>query len=66
MSCIEAKNFEVELFDAEPSMFTCLIFINTDLYEEEVDNMQVDQTASADTLMVLLTLLSQAEIFFPG
>ena len=28
--------------------------------------MQVDQTASADNLMVLLTLLSQAEVFFPG
>ena len=39
---------------------------NLDLNEEEVDNMQEDQTASADTLMVLLTLLSQAEVFFPG
>ena len=28
--------------------------------------MPEDQTASADTLMVLLTLLSQAEVFFPG
>ena len=39
---------------------------NLDLNEEEVDNMPEDQTASADTLMVLLTLLCQAEIFFPG
>mgnify|MGYP006233114839 CR=1 FL=1 len=38
---------------------------NLDLNEEEVDNMPEDQTASADTLMVL-TLLSQAEVFFPG
>ena len=28
--------------------------------------MQVDQTASADNLMVSLTLLSQAEVFFPA
>ena len=28
--------------------------------------MLEDQTASADTLMVLLTLFSQAEVFFPG
>ena len=39
---------------------------NLDLNEEEVDNMLEDQTASADTLMVLLTLFSQAEVFFPG
>ena len=39
---------------------------NLDLNEEEVDNMPEDQTASAETLMVLLTLLSQAEVFFPG
>ena len=32
--------------------------INLNLY----DKMQVDQTASADTLMVLLTLLSLAEV----
>ena len=41
----------------------------TDLVLDEVkeeENMQVDQTASADTLMVLLTLLSQAEVFSQG
>ena len=56
---------EVELFHVKPILFL-LDTINLNLYEEEVYNMQVDQTASADNLMVLLTLLSQAEVFFPG
>ena len=55
----ETKEHEVELSEAK--LCLCLMFLN-----KKVDNMQVDQTASADTLMVLLTLLSQAEVFFQG
>ena len=58
---------EVEMFHPKLSLSVSLLdTINLNLYEEEVYNMQVDQTASADNLMVLLTLLSQAEVFFPG
>ena len=58
---------EVEMLHPKLSLSVSLLdTINLNLYEEEVDNMQVDQTASADNLMVLLTLLSQAEVFFPG
>ena len=62
------KSFmDVELLCHKLSLSVSLFdTTNLDLNEEEVDNMPEDQTASADTLMVLLTLLSQAEIFFPG
>ena len=46
---------EVELLHSKISMSVSLInTINLNLCEEEVDKMQVDQTALADTLMVLL------------
>jgi len=58
---------EVELLRSKLTLSVSLLdTVNLNLYEEEVDKMQVDQTASADTLMVLLTLLSQAEVFSPG
>ena len=56
---LESEDGEVELLDAESSLF----LPNTakpDLDQEE--DMQEDQTASADTPMVILTLLSQAEV----
>ena len=50
---------EVEPLHSQPILPVLLLdTTNLDLDEEELDNMQVDQTASADTLMVLLTLLS--------
>ena len=56
---------EVELLRSKLTLSVSLLdTVNLNLYEEEVDKMQVDQTASADTLMVLLTLLSQAEVLF--
>ena len=62
------KSFmDVELLCHKLSLSVSLFdTTNLDLNEEEVDNMPEDQTASADTLMVLLTLLSQAEVFFKG
>ena len=58
---------DVELLHHKLSLSVSLLdTTNLDLNEEEVDNMPEDQTASADTLMVLLTLLSLAEVFFPG
>ena len=58
---------DVELLHHKLSLSVSLLdTTNLDLNEEEVDNMPEDQTASADTLMVLLTLLSQAEVFFPS
>ena len=52
----------------KPSLLVFLLLdtTNLDLDEVKKDNMQVDQTASADTLTVLLTLLSQAEVFSQG
>ena len=50
---------DVELLHHKLSLSVSLLdTTNLDLNEEEVDNMPEDQTASADTLMVLLTLLS--------
>ena len=58
---------DVELLHHKLSLSVSLLdTTNLDLNEEEVDNMPEDQTASADTLMVLLNLLSQAEVFFPA
>ena len=58
---------DVELLHHKLSLSVSLLdTTNLDLNEEEVDDMLEDQTASADTLMVLLTLFSQAEVFFPG
>ena len=58
---------EVEPLHSQPILPVLLLdTTNLDLDEEELDNMQVDQTASADNLTVLLTLLSQAEVYFPG
>ena len=58
---------EVEPLHSQPILPVLLLdTTNLDLDEEELDNMQVDQTTSADNLMVLLTLLSQAEVYFPG
>merc|ERR1719369_1101234 len=63
---LESEDCEVELLYPKLSLFVLLPnTTNRDLDEVE-DNMQVDQTASADTLMVLLTLLSQAEVYFLG
>ena len=66
MNTTAYNKFCMEKEMLHPLSVSLLDTINLNLYEEEVDNMQVDQTASADNLMVLLTLLSQAEVFFPG
>ena len=58
---------EVEPLHSQPILPVLLLdTTNLDLDEVKEENMQVDQTASADTLTVLLTLLSQAEVFSQG
>merc|ERR1719233_2761413 len=56
---LKSDDGEVELLHPKPSLLVFLLLdtTNLDLYEEEVDNMPEDQTASADTFMVLFTLL---------
>ena len=64
---LEVGDCEVELLHPKYSLLVFLVDItNLDLDEVKEDNMQVDQTASADNLMVLLTLFRQAEVYFPG
>ena len=64
---LKSEDCEVDLLHPKPSLLVLLPdTTNLDLDEVKKDNMQVDQTASADNLMVLLTLLSQAEVYFPG
>ena len=53
---LEVGDCEVELLQPKPSLVVCLLdTINLDL-----DVQEENETASADTPMVLLTLLSQA------
>ena len=70
MNTAAYNKFCTEVWLLHPKLILSVSLLDTtdlDLDEvKEEENMQVDQTASADTLMVLLTLLSQAEIFFPG
>ena len=64
---LEVGDCEVQLLHPKYSLLVFLLdATNLDLDEVKEENMQVDQTTSADNLMVLLTLLSQAEVFFPG
>ena len=60
-SLMKAELMEVELLDAEPSLF--LLYLDE---KENVQDVLEDQTASADNLTVLMTLLSQAEVNFQG
>ena len=58
---LESEDNEVELVYPKPSLVEFLLdVVNTE------ENVQENETASADTPMVLLTLLSQAEVFFQG
>ena len=63
---LESEDCEVELLYPKLSLFVLLPNTTNRDLDEVKDNMQVDQAASADNLMVLLTLLSQAEVYFPG
>ena len=66
---LESEDGEGELLYPKPCLFVFLLDVaNTDLDQEE--NLQEDvllnEIASADTFMVFLTLLSQAEVYSQG
>ena len=51
---LKSEDCEVEMLHPKPSLLVFLLLdtTNLDLDEVKEDNMEVDQTASADTLMV--------------
>ena len=55
---------DVELLHPKLRLLFLLDVANTDLDQEE--DVLENHTTLADTLMVILTLLRQAEVFFPG
>ena len=66
---LESEDGELELLCPKLSLFVFLLDVaNTDLDQEEnvQEDVLLNEIASADTFMVFLTLLSQAEVYSQG